>query len=77
MSRFPPIFSALMGLLLAAPLWGQPGRNETEAARAFVEKSPTLGEPFPSLTAYDAEGRSFDLTRLRGNITVMTFGCLT
>jgi cytochrome oxidase Cu insertion factor (SCO1/SenC/PrrC family) len=66
-----------MGFLLAASLWGQPGRNETDAAHAFVKKAPTLGEPFPDLTAYDAEGEPFDLARLRGNITVVTFGCLT
>ena len=76
MRRFSPLW-ALMGILLAAPLWGQPGRNETAAARAFVEKAPTLGEPFPNLTVYNAEGESFDLARLRGNITVVTFGCMT
>jgi hypothetical protein len=77
MNRFSSVWVAWVGLFLAAPLWGQPGRNETDAARAFVKKSPTLGEPFPELTAYDIEGKSFDLSGLRGNVTVVTFGCMT
>jgi cytochrome oxidase Cu insertion factor (SCO1/SenC/PrrC family) len=36
-----------------------------------------VGMPFPEKSVYDAEGKPFELSRLRGNYSVLVFGCLT
>jgi cytochrome oxidase Cu insertion factor (SCO1/SenC/PrrC family) len=36
-----------------------------------------VGMPFPDKSVYDAEGKPFELSRLRGNYSVLVFGCLT
>ncbi len=59
--------------VLAGPAAAQPGREDPE----FVKKSPTLGASFPSLTVYTADGKEFHTSSLRGQYTVLAFGCLT
>jgi cytochrome oxidase Cu insertion factor (SCO1/SenC/PrrC family) len=59
--------------LLAAPAWGQAGREDPE----WVKQSPTVGEAFPDLTVYTADGKEFKTSSLRGHYTVIDFGCLT
>ncbi|GIW92258.1 MAG: hypothetical protein KatS3mg110_0299 [Pirellulaceae bacterium] len=56
----------------------RPGSN-APAPRGgeFDRRSPAVGEPLPDITIYDAEGRPFSLSRLRGHYTVLVFGCLT
>ncbi len=39
---------------------------------------PTIGAAVPKRTAYDADGQPFDLAeRLKGQYSVVVFGCLT
>jgi hypothetical protein len=39
---------------------------------------PPIGDSVPQLTAYDAEGKAFNLAdRLKGHYSVIVFGCLT
>lgn len=38
---------------------------------------PSVGTPLPDLTVYDASGKKFNLTELKGSYSVLVFGCLT
>lgn len=68
-------FSAtVVGLLLAGAALAQ-GRPQTD--EAFLNRPPKVGDPIPDLEAYDAEGKPFRLSQLKGNYTVLVFGCLT
>lgn len=35
------------------------------------------GSPLPDVTAYDENGREFSLAELKGEYSVLVFGCLT
>jgi cytochrome oxidase Cu insertion factor (SCO1/SenC/PrrC family) len=59
--------------LSAGPASAQPGRDDPE----FLKKSPAVGEAFPDLTVYTADGKEFKTSGLRGHYTVLSFGCLT
>ncbi len=43
----------------------------------FAAIAPKIGEALPSITIYDAEGQPFALQSLKGQYTVIVFGCLT
>jgi len=43
----------------------------------FERTAPKVGEALPDVTGYDAEGKEFKLSRLKGSYTVLVFGCLT
>ena len=43
----------------------------------FASRSPQIGQPLPDVSAYDADGKQFKLSSLKGQYTVMVFGCLT
>ena len=43
----------------------------------FVKSSPAVGDAFPELAVCTSDGRPFQTSGLRGNFTVLTFGCLT
>ncbi len=43
----------------------------------FERTAPKVGEALPDATGYDAKGREFKLSRLKGSYTVLVFGCLT
>jgi cytochrome oxidase Cu insertion factor (SCO1/SenC/PrrC family) len=45
--------------------------------RKFESNAPGIGEPLPDITVLDADGREFSLRSLRGEYTVLVFGCLT
>lgn len=38
---------------------------------------PRVGSQLPDVSAFDAEGRPFALSELRGEYSVLVFGCLT
>ena len=38
---------------------------------------PRVGDQLPAVTAWAADGREFSLTELRGDYSVLVFGCLT
>lgn len=50
---------------------GTPGSNSLEQAGLKV------GSPAPDVTLYDAGGKDFSLSSLRGSHAVIVFGCLT
>ncbi len=65
--------SILLLVLAAERVSAQVGREDPE----WVKKSPTIGDAFPDLTVYTADGKEFKTTQLRGKYTVLAFGCLT
>jgi len=67
-----------MAIMLALPTtsFGQL-KQKKPSEEQFVKESPTLGEPYPDVTLYDASGKEVSTASLRGHYTVLTFGCLT
>ena len=43
----------------------------------FERTAPKVGDVLPDVSGYDAEGREFKLSSLKGNYSVLVFGCLT
>lgn len=43
----------------------------------FDRLKPAVGELLPNVTAFDAKGKKLALKQLRGQYTVLVFGCLT
>ncbi len=69
-----------VSFLSASVAVGQP--NQAPSARdnviqSFDRKSPAVGEQLPDLKAYNAAGETIQLGELKGNYTVLVFGCLT
>jgi cytochrome oxidase Cu insertion factor (SCO1/SenC/PrrC family) len=67
------LLSVLMIGLMVGPVSAQGGKEDPE----WVKKSPTIGEPFPDMMVYTADGKEFKTSSLRGQFTVLAFGCLT
>ncbi len=53
---------------------GGPGRSPGGPSQ---ESGPLVGQPLPDISVYDAEGKEFKLSSLKGDYTVLVFGCLT
>ena len=66
-------FAVLLTGWMASGAFAQAGKEDPE----FVKKSPTIGEALPDLTVYSADGKEFKTSSLRGQYTVLSFGCLT
>ncbi len=47
------------------------------SGEVFQGSGPALGQPLPDLTVFDAEGKEFKLSSLKGDYSVLVFGCLT
>mgnify|MGYP001232592237 FL=1 len=58
----------IVGLMAATTTFAQPSRNGT---------LPLQGKLLPSVTAFDEDGQEFSLTKLKGEYSVLVFGCLT
>ncbi len=43
----------------------------------FLQEKPRLGERVPDLVVYDSQGQEVKVESLRGQYTVLVFGCLT
>ena len=43
----------------------------------FERTAPKVGEALPEASGYDAEGKGFKLSSLKGSYSVLVFGCLT
>jgi cytochrome oxidase Cu insertion factor (SCO1/SenC/PrrC family) len=67
------LLCAMAAGLLAGPAFAQGGKEDPE----WVKQSPTVGDAFPDLTVYAADGTEFKTSSLRGHYTVIDFGCLT
>ncbi len=47
------------------------------SGQPFQGSGPAVGQSLPDLRVYDAQGREFELSSLKGNYSVLVFGCLT
>ena len=47
------------------------------AARRFDAQGLTIGDQFPAIDVFDAEGNPFNTGDLKGQYTVLASGCLT
>ena len=82
MSRL--VMSAALSLLVLLP-WnhlapaqqGSSFSGRQAMQQRFDLAAPELGSAFPDLRAYDDSGKEISLSALRGNYTVLVFGCLT
>ncbi len=43
----------------------------------FEGSRPEVGQPLPDMTVYDSQGKEFKLSSLKGDYSVLVFGCLT
>lgn len=80
--RFFVVKSLLMISCLAPLAWAQQprgsDRNPRERAnQEFEREAPKVGETIPEIELLDAEGKRLTTRDLRGNTTVLVFGCLT
>ena len=60
--------------VLAPGAAAQPGRGGFGPGRGNF---PEVGDPLPDVTAFDDQGKPFNLKRLRCRHVVLVFGCLT
>ena len=67
------LLCAMAAGLPAGPVLAQGGKEDPE----WVKQSPAVGDAFPDLTVYSADGKEFKTSSLRGHYTVIDFGCLT
>ena len=69
---------ALCMIPAAVPAQQPAAENPREMVRRQFEASGLrVGSPFPDLQIYDADGKPFRTTDLRGSFTVLVTGCLT
>ncbi len=62
-------------LLTASLAFGQSTRDGV--MQGFDRKAPAVGDQLPDLRAYNPAGEPIQLGNLKGNYTVLVFGCLT
>ena len=70
MRTWSAVASVCLALSLATPGLAQGRQNRPLGG-------PAVGDPLPALSGYDAEGDTFEFSRLKGKHTVIVFGCLT
>ena len=69
---------ALLTTALVSPSAAQDGDGYVvRMNRRFAERSPKAGDPLPAVTAHTETGAPFELTSVRGKLTVLVTGCLT
>ena len=56
-----------------------PGRGSAQSRlyENFSQSGLKVGDPLPDITCVDEEGKPFRWDSLKGNYTVIVFGCLT
>lgn len=79
MSRITRAFPtlALCGISLLSPVVAVGQMTRDGVMQGFDRKAPAVGEQLPNLRAYNAAGEAIQLGELKGNYTVLVFGCLT
>ena len=71
-------FTLLLASLVFAPSSVMAQQSPRQSVVGNFEKgSPALGERLPDISGFDAKGNEFHLRSLKGNYTVLVFGCLT
>lgn len=61
--------------LTVSPLFAQPGGGD--GARGSGGRLPEVGSMLPDVLLYDDRGEEFSTSSLRGQYSVLVFGCLT
>ncbi|GAB4144730.1 MAG: hypothetical protein Tsb009_16550 [Planctomycetaceae bacterium] len=77
--------SAVLGVLLAGtltlPECQAQTRKKAPSSRQSLSRNfsrgPKVGAQLPDLSAFDANGKPFKLSQLKGSHSVIVFGCLT
>ncbi len=70
----------LLGIstLLAGNAFAQPGGGgRSGSSRGPGGNLPAVGTMVPDISLYDDRGKEFSTTSLRGQYSVLVFGCLT
>ena len=70
----------LLGIstLLAGNVFAQPGGGgRPGSGRGAGGNLPEVGTMLPDISLYDDRGNEFSTTSLRGQYSVLVFGCLT
>ena len=68
------VFASLNSALAQPPGRGDDSRSRF---RAGLSRGPAVGSKLPDITVYDAAGKPFRLSSLKGSHTVLVVGCLT
>jgi hypothetical protein len=80
------VLAGFLCCLLASDLWAKRSKVASPPVgeglgerleRIFDTTSPDIGELLPNVTCFDAGGDKFRLRSLKGQYTVLLFGCLT
>lgn len=87
---FPRIALALLVVFCAAPRsqaqaivqdntaqLGQVKEFDETYNERYSTQLPLVGATIPNVSAFDAQGKPFELESTRGKYTVLVFGCLT
>lgn len=69
--------SIIMGCAQHAKEEGDRPTRFRQGADLLMRAGLKIGDSLPNLTAYDADGNPFKLSRLKGHYSVIVFGCLT
>jgi cytochrome oxidase Cu insertion factor (SCO1/SenC/PrrC family) len=86
MKDFAMILLAVAVLLCATAFSQEPSESAAEekpeqprqiVIRVFNETSPEIGQPIPAVACFDETGERFQLRQLKGQYSVLMFGCLT
>jgi cytochrome oxidase Cu insertion factor (SCO1/SenC/PrrC family) len=59
------------------PAEEKPEQPRQIVIRVFNETSPEIGQPLPAVACFDETGERFQLRQLKGQYSVLMFGCLT
>ncbi len=65
-----------ISVVISSSVLAQPGGN-SRGGRGPGGDLPEVGSMVPDITLYDAEGEEFSTSSLRGQHSVLVFGCLT
>ncbi len=70
---------ALLGLLLPGIATAQQKKRPSRGGQLGTNfaRGPKVGEKLPDISAFDADGKPFKLSSLKGSHAVLVFGCLT
>ena len=73
--RSSTVFFLALVLLATSP--AALAQKLKEREEEFLDEKPLIGDPFPDVTVFAADGTSFSTGDVRGQFTVFTFGCMT
>ena len=75
------VVASVLMLMATGTVWAQPpgsaGRSPGAQVTERFKSAPDVGQSLPDVTLYAADGRQLSLADLKGNFSVIVFGCLT